>query len=543
MEHERNQEPPWVFDAKQLSDAELIARLKRCVARDRQLTARLLEHFAEVQARGLYRDQGYSSMFAYAVHALNMSEDEAGLRLTVSRTCRRFPQAIAMLARGELNMTTIKLLAPVLTQDNAGLLEQARFKSKQQVLELRAKLFPQPDVPQSTRKLPERTNRQPAATAMPPATLQPCAAPLSPEQSCALPMQSNPDLTANAQAPTGTGAAIAAQTRAVTPPSACVNAGALTSTPFDPANSPRESFAAHARTGVEASAESHLANVPLSMTAHATAPTPVEVAQSTQPPQAGASDTDTSQSTVPSFRLEPRVPAPTVVPLSEGRHMIRFTAEQRILDKLRQAQDLMRHQLPSGDLAAIFERGLDLLIAERKKKLFGQTDKPRPSRRTDRAPEANSRYVPRAVLREVVARDGEQCTFVSLDGRRCTERGRLQPDHYPTPFARGGKATADNLRLRCASHNLLTAEREFGRAFILERIAAARASSAARSSSDRERGPDRTTAECKTRKPDSQKRSADEPTAPARTGAPALQDPDLFASAPQADRERRQPAT
>jgi hypothetical protein len=47
----------------QLDDQELIAGLKRCVAQDRRLTARLLVHFAEVDARGLYRDQGYESMF------------------------------------------------------------------------------------------------------------------------------------------------------------------------------------------------------------------------------------------------------------------------------------------------------------------------------------------------------------------------------------------------------------------------------------------------------------------------------------------------
>jgi hypothetical protein len=141
-----------VFDARQLSDDELIVRLKRCVAQDRQLTARLLEHFGEVSARGLYRDQGYPSMFHYAVHSLHMSESEAGLRIRVSRLGREFPDALRMLARGELHMTAVRLLAPVLTQGNVGLLLQARFKTKQQVLELRAKHFPQPDAPARIRK-------------------------------------------------------------------------------------------------------------------------------------------------------------------------------------------------------------------------------------------------------------------------------------------------------------------------------------------------------------------------------------------------------
>jgi len=113
-----------VLHAKQLRDDELIARLKRCVAQDRKLTARLLEHFGEVSARGLYREQGYPSMFHYAVLSLHMSESEAGLRIRVSRLGREFPEALQMLARGELHMTALRLLAPVLTHGNVGLLHE-----------------------------------------------------------------------------------------------------------------------------------------------------------------------------------------------------------------------------------------------------------------------------------------------------------------------------------------------------------------------------------------------------------------------------------
>jgi hypothetical protein len=161
----------WVLGAKQLSDDELIVRLKRCVANDRKSTALLVEHFGEVSARGLYRDQGYPSMFTYAVHALRMSESEAGLRIRVARLGRKFPEALRMLARGELHMTALKLLAPVLTHDNVGLLHEARFKTKQQVLDLLAKHFPKPDAPARNRKLPSRTAAvapRPAAVQVPP---------------------------------------------------------------------------------------------------------------------------------------------------------------------------------------------------------------------------------------------------------------------------------------------------------------------------------------------------------------------------------------
>jgi hypothetical protein len=141
-------------DVAELNNHELLVRLKRCVAEDRRVTARLLEHFAEVDGRGLYRDQGFSSMFEYAVHGLHMSESEAGLRITVSRLVRQFPEALEMLGRGEIHLTALRLLAPRLTAENLELLQQARFKSKQEVQELIARHFPQADVSDSIRRLP-----------------------------------------------------------------------------------------------------------------------------------------------------------------------------------------------------------------------------------------------------------------------------------------------------------------------------------------------------------------------------------------------------
>jgi hypothetical protein len=49
-----------------------------------------------------------------------MSESEAGLRIRVSRLGQEFPEALQMLARGELHMTALRRLAPVLTHGNVG---------------------------------------------------------------------------------------------------------------------------------------------------------------------------------------------------------------------------------------------------------------------------------------------------------------------------------------------------------------------------------------------------------------------------------------
>src|ERR1700749_1499020 len=90
---------------RELDDRMLLARLKQCVAEERRVTARLLEHFAEVDARGVFCDQGFDSMYECAVQRLHLSESEAGLRITVGRLVRRFPQALELLSRGEIHLT------------------------------------------------------------------------------------------------------------------------------------------------------------------------------------------------------------------------------------------------------------------------------------------------------------------------------------------------------------------------------------------------------------------------------------------------------
>jgi hypothetical protein len=101
--------------AKRLCDDELVRHFTQCVRDERQVTARLLVQMGEIEARGLYREIGYESMFDYAVHGLHMSDSEAGLRLYVARLGRTHPVALEMLSRGQLHLTALRLLAPVLS--------------------------------------------------------------------------------------------------------------------------------------------------------------------------------------------------------------------------------------------------------------------------------------------------------------------------------------------------------------------------------------------------------------------------------------------
>jgi hypothetical protein len=159
-------------------------------------------------------------------------------------------------------------------------------------------------------------------------------------------------------------------------------------------------------------------------------------------------------------RVEAPVPRPKVAPLAADRYGVQFTMRQRVHDKLRHLEALLGHRI--HDLDAIFEAGLDARIREFERRKYAATDRPR----RNRGPATSRpRYISAEVKRAVRARDGGRCTFVSDTGLRCEARSRLEFDHVE-PVARGGMATAGNLRLRCRGHNQYAAEQAFGADFM-----------------------------------------------------------------------------
>lgn len=77
-------------------------------------------------------------------------------------------------------------------------------------------------------------------------------------------------------------------------------------------------------------------------------------------------------------------------------------------------------------------------------------------------PAPNSRYINKAVKREIKIRDRHQCQYVDpITKRQCTSKFHLQFDHLK-PFSLGGESTVENLRTHCSVHNRLNAVRFFG---------------------------------------------------------------------------------
>ena len=145
-----------------------------------------------------------------------------------------------------------------------------------------------------------------------------------------------------------------------------------------------------------------------------------------------------------------------VAPLAPERYKVQFTVSRETHDKLRRAQDLLRHAVPNGDPAEIFDRALTLLVKHAERTKLAAAKRPRPPAR----PSARSRHIPSDVKRAVWKRDDGQCGFIGFEGR-CAERGFLE-FHHVVPYAKGGPATVENIELRCRAHNQHHAHEIFG---------------------------------------------------------------------------------
>jgi len=318
------------ISVQSLSDEQLLREVEAAAAHERDATVELITLLGEMDARRLYLQQGYSSLFTYCTGCLRLSEHAAYGRIEAARASRKFPIILECLADGSITLTTICLLSSHLTSENhRQLLTAARHKTRREVEQLVATLRPMADVPSTVRKLPQ-------------------AAPLM---------------------------VTAPEDRAIEPAPVVTNS-TVVSTPEQPA-----------------------------------------VARPSAPP--------------------------IVQPIAPERYKVQFTIGPETHRKLRKLQDLMRHTLPNGDIADIFDRAVTVLLRQVERQKLARVTHPRSLCTAD----VGRRHVPSSVKRAVWERDKEQCAFVGTKGR-CEERGFLE-FHHVIPFAEGGPATVENLQLRC----------------------------------------------------------------------------------------------
>jgi len=167
------------------------------------------------------------------------------------------------------------------------------------------------------------------------------------------------------------------------------------------------------------------------------------------------------QATPAEHALSPVPPRPgTIEPLAHARYKIQFTASAGLCDKLERLRALLRSEVPDGDLATVIEAAVSEKLERLEAKRFARTSAPRKTLEdTSTAP--TTRHIPASVRRAVHERDGNRCHYVDAQGRRCSERNRLE-FHHRHPFGRGGDHSPPNVALLCRAHNTLMAEHDFG---------------------------------------------------------------------------------
>src|SRR6185369_11722554 len=478
-----------------VGNAELVAGLSKLVQQSNGLTAQVLAHLVELDERRLHLDLGFSSLFAYCVESLGMSEGAAGRRVTAARVCRRFPDAFERVARGELHLCALCALTPHLNQQNATeLFEACKDKTRRQIEQLLAVRFPRQDVREQIRRLPARGSA----------------------------------LTRLVMFERANGS---------------VAQFLLPARPFDAHDAPLDSgisLAGHERSVGERAPNAQ--------------PETLVITANSRMGERIPTDRGRVESTVAKARPRPR--SREIEPLSADRFGVHFTADAELRDLIERARELASHSIPKGDLAALMKLMVGRFVKQEEKRRFGigvrprrgdsvaansahsepitspggasvssgrskggirmaqqtsleprhQTKLARPSKAAVRphgaaasstlappdggvgnsepsappggasvssgsptvtacgtsfAPGPHSRYVPMQIRREIHARDGGRCAYVARDGRRCSARGFIQFDHLK-PFAWRGASDALNLRLLCKAHNLLHARKYFG---------------------------------------------------------------------------------
>lgn len=403
-------------DLSKLDLPTLSARLRALAGEERNVQADFLLHLDALDLRRGYAELGYPSLWEYCLRALHLREGAAGRRIGAMRVLRRFPSLLDALRDGRLCLSTLCVLGPVLTQENVeDVTIRAAYRTKAEVDAIAAAVRPRRAPAEGVRRVASPGSSAPGARE---AGLEPV------------------DVTA----PRAPGHGV--------PP--LVNDLAAMAPP-PPRDDPR--------VGTD-DAPSETAAAPPAPTL-AVDPLPghdLELHLDTEPP--------------------PRPSPSELRAVGEAQWSLRVTLDAEAKHDLETLTRLLGHKVPTGSLAAVLKEALRCAIekhgvrrgavAPARRRTAPAPAEPRddPARPVATpgtpAPVPHRSAIPAEVRRQVWARDGGRCTFTAPDGTRCESGWQLELDHV-VPWALGGSPTVDNVRLRCRVHNLLHAERVFGR--------------------------------------------------------------------------------
>jgi 5-methylcytosine-specific restriction endonuclease McrA len=392
---------------KRLSDDDLIKQLLKTRGDERAVQLEILKYLNEVDRRRLYIPRGYRSLFEFCTGYLKYSNSSAGRRIGAARCIRQFPHVEKMFLAGELDLTVVARIARVLTKENAAeILAWIKGKPFRDV-----EIF-------VSRHEPGRFMRD-----------------------------------------------------MVKPVIFMTESGGAGTTPGNEGGAN-----AHSASGTVGNADKiSPSGTPERCKASFTF-TPNVGSKSTQ-----HLDNKSDKNRISAAYEEPETAERVLI---DEKFKIQFTVDPTFMEKLAKVRSLLSTKYPKK---ITFEFIFDILMTEyldrhspeerikrrnargerKEKKRFNNKDNPgtrnkKSIRKTRRKITKRTRHIPQAVRDEVFKRDGGRCTFIGPDGKRCNSSWNLQIDHI-VPFAKGGDNSPENLRLLCAEHNHLAAERAYGK--------------------------------------------------------------------------------
>jgi hypothetical protein len=403
-----------------IPDDALLATVRRLTAHSNVALAELLAHLGEVELRGIHRVRACASLYTYCVSELRMSEDAAFRRAKAARLVRQYPDVRSAIAKGELHLTGLLMIAPQLGGErHTEVLARARFRSKRELLRLMAELDPKPAVPSRVEPL----GPAPACRATHAAHVESLMGPVR-------------DLLQGAR------------------PKDWIdeNAQELDATQADEA---------HCEDDEHSSAvQSASAAQPLHYKVQFTA---------------SQHYVDLLEEAIALLGHEkPRLGLPEVQLRALALLVAKLRRDRRgdVCDaKARDSAARANESNTDGPASAQHSPTRDVVVADGAAPARHSptrdapvTDVAAPARESSppHVGKPAGRYIPRSVRRTVWERDGARCAYVDDRGVRCREATCLEL-HHRHAHALGGPNTADNLDLRCTAHNALAAEADFGR--------------------------------------------------------------------------------
>ena len=461
-----------------LSDRHLVQRLKELTAVEHQLEVVVIDHLRELERRRLYLSQGFSSLFDYATSELGYSEAAAWRRIKAMRLCGEVEGARERMRDGSLTLNSAALLQNAFDrqerkrkQSGGGRGARAGVRSPAAPNGSAPNADALPAGPSAPAQVGERAEEPHVAPVLDSSARQALveeAAGKSTRQVENLLAGVDPELTAPADRirPLGAGrweikAVIDDECRRgleqlkgllshvdphMTLGQIVERAVREAVERHDPARPPRGR-----RAGSRAAAGTNETSVPKDPSppdGTAAHPNAAPAGGATSPAKSPADlrprDVTAAERPEPAVRTGASAPKDAPGPDSATAEPAqRKAAPADCVTSPAKAQADSEHvRAPAAIRPTVAVRP-----SAPKAECGRQRQAPRPQS------QAGNRAIPVAVQRQVWERDRSCCSYVDRDsGHRCRSRHLLQIDHI-LPFALGGSAEPDNLRLLCAAHH------------------------------------------------------------------------------------------